>query len=116
MRLLGDAERLPAWNPAFSHVGPRNADGAHDVTVHRFLKGTLKCDRPTTQVIEFHIVIPGLTEKSAFTLQPQRNGTQITHTITQVGPSVAIIGSQEASFVPAKRLTRLAQTLDNHAS
>lgn len=113
IRALRDAEKLPTWNPAFTHVGPVQPDGTHPVTVQRILKGTLTYSQPNPHTLELTINIPGLTERSTFTLAPQEAGTKVTHSITQHGFLAAVIGDHEASLVPGKRLTRLSHTLNN---
>lgn len=83
------------------------------MTVRSLLKGKLTYTQPSPDVITFHIEIPGLAEESTFTLIPDTHGTTVTHTINQHGVLTAIIGDHEASLVPHKRLTRLAQILNN---
>ncbi|MBZ8176600.1 hypothetical protein GSS88_02145 [Corynebacterium sp. 3HC-13] len=107
-----DAERLPTWNPAFTHVGPQRNDGKYPLVVQRILRGTLEYSRIGKE-ITCHIMIPGLTEESTFTLTSNGTGTTVTHTVRQRGRLSAIIGTHEASLVPNKRLTRLAHLLNS---
>lgn len=110
---LLEAEELPTWNPAFTHVGPADPNGAHPVTVQNFLKGTLTYAQPSPYSLELDIKIPGLTEHSTFTFKPQGTSTRVVHTVIQRGFLSAVIGDHEASLVPGKRLNRLARILDN---
>ena len=112
IRVLRDAEKLPTWNPAFTHVGPVKPDLTYPVTVQKLFKGTLAYSQPNPNTLEVTISIPGLTENSTFTLIPQEAGTKVTHFIRQHGFLSAVIGEHEASLVPKKRLTRLAHTLN----
>ena len=110
---LLDAEELPTWNPAFTHVGPAGPNGSHPVTVQKLLKGTLTYAQPNHHCLELDITIPGLVEHSIFTLKPQGGSTRVTHTVTQRGFLCTVIGDHEASLVPGKRPNRLARILDN---
>lgn len=109
-RVLLDPESYPAWNPAFTRVGARDADGVYPVAVNGLLMGTLKLT-DARDTIALHIAIPGLIEKSHFTLEPHEGGTTVTHVIEQSGFLTRIIGEQEASLVPGKRLSRLSARL-----
>lgn len=109
---LVDAERLPEWNPAFTHVGTRREDGTHPLVVHGILRGVLTC-HPSGDKVRFGITIPGLTEHSVFIMEPGRDGTVVTHRVQQRGALSSVIGAREVALVPHKRLSRLAETL-NH--
>ena len=110
---LLEVEKLPSWNPALTYVGPADPRGKHPITVQNLLKGNLVYKHPNPHYLELNITIPGLTERSTFTLMSQGIGTRVTHTVFQHGFLSAVIGDHEASLVPSKRLTRLAHILDN---
>nr|VDG64200.1 Uncharacterised protein [Streptococcus thermophilus] len=119
LAVLTDVEGLPSWNPAFSFVGPRRADGSHPLTVQKVFKGSIAAaasERPTGYVVDFDIVIPGLRERSSFLIEPQLDGTtRVTHWISQAGTLSAVIGEREAALVPGKRLARLAALLETES-
>lgn len=111
-RVLLDAERLPTWNPAFTEVIPRETAGEYDVVIHRRVKGVMTQVRLDERTISFHIAIPGLREDSTFRIDQTGRGTEVRHTVTQEGLLASLIGDEEASRVPGKRLGRLARALE----
>ncbi|QNP92082.1 MULTISPECIES: SRPBCC family protein [Corynebacterium] len=111
-RVLHDAENFPEWNPAMSHVEPLDKEGEYAVTVHGVLRGTMTQVPTDARAIKYRIVIPGLVEESTFAIDPQGRGAEVTHTVAQKGILARVIGDQESSRVPHKRLARLAHTLD----
>lgn len=105
---LLDATHLPDWNPAFTSVTP-SSDGAWHVQALGVLGGTLNYVTDAGSDLAMNITIPGLYEHSTWQLEELGNGTRVTHRVTQKGPLTRIIGHSEASLVPGKRLSRLAE-------
>ncbi|WP_084360222.1 SRPBCC family protein [Janibacter anophelis] len=104
--VLMDAERLPAWNPAFTSVtaGPGSAYRVH--ALGGALRGTLEYVDGTADIAML-ITVPGLREESTWVLEVSGSGTRVTHRIRQQGALVPLIGAKEAAMVPHKRLARL---------
>lgn len=111
MGVLADVEGLPAWNPAFTWVGPQQDDGAHSLIVQRVLRGSIRMTK-SGATVDYAIEIPGLVEHSTFRIDDNVDGTtRVTHRVQQAGPLSRLIGAREASLVPGKRLDRLERVL-----
>lgn len=109
--MLADVEGLPAWNPAFTWVGPPQDGGAHSLIVQRVLRGSIRMTQ-SGAAVDYAIEIPGLVEQSTFRIDDNVDGTtRVTHRVRQAGPLSLIIGAREASIVPGKRLDRLERVL-----
>ncbi|MSS45335.1 hypothetical protein FYJ43_04605 [Cutibacterium sp. WCA-380-WT-3A] len=110
LNVLLDATHLPDWNPAFTSVTPAN-DGAWHVRALGILSGTLTYSTSSDADLVMSIVIPGLSERSTWTITKLSGGATVTHRVVQEGVLTRVIGSSEASLVPGKRLSRLADYL-----
>ncbi|WP_273412380.1 hypothetical protein [Corynebacterium appendicis] len=110
--VVTDVPFLPQWNPAFSSVGKRREDGSWPVSVHKIVSGSIRCEIDG-DAVRFAIDIPGLVERSEFLLESVSNDvTRVSHRVRQSGPLSALIGDEEASLVPGKRLARLARVVE----
>ena len=108
--VLVDATHLPDWNPAFTSVTPAS-DGTWHVRALGVLPGTLAYATDGGSDLAMNIAIPGLSERSTWEITEFPGGSRVTHRVVQEGALTRVIGSGEASLVPGKRLSRLADYL-----
>lgn len=108
--VLLDATHLPDWNPAFTSVTPASGD-VWNVRALGVLSGTLIYTTDGDADLVMNIAIPGLSERSTWAITEFLGGARVTHRVVQEGALTRVIGSAEASLVPGKRLSRLAEYL-----
>lgn len=108
--VLLDATHLPDWNPAFTSVTPAS-NGSWHVRALGILPGTLTYSTYSDADLAMNIVIPGLSEHSTWMIKDFPGWARVTHRVVQEGALTRVIGSAEASLVPGKRLSRLADYL-----